>query len=44
MTTTTRTHHRCAVDECTNPTRGDLVGHLSRRMSGCRCPRIFVSS
>lgn len=25
MSTTTRTHHRCAVDECTNPTRGDLI-------------------
>jgi hypothetical protein len=25
MHTTTRTHHRCAVDECTNPTRGDLI-------------------
>ena len=25
MHTTTRTHTRCAVDECTNPTRRDLI-------------------
>lgn len=25
MTTTTRTHGRCAVEECTNPTRRDAI-------------------